>query len=116
MIMKATTLAVLALLGLAGAACSQPATEATDSVPAEIASADDGSGSKLNLNLQTTDTEASSSGLNLGTPSLDDGGLLIGEDALKEPDLGGEINVDVPETITETDGGEDDVVRLTPGQ
>ncbi len=113
--MKATTLFVLALTGLAGAACSQPSTASTDSVPAELASADD-AGSKLNLNLPSTTTETSSGGLNLGTPSLEEDGLLIGEGALEKPNLGGEINVDLPDPLTGTETDEDAPVRLPPAK
>lgn len=115
--MKATTLFVLALTGLAGAACSEPSREASDSVPAELASADD-AGSKLNLSLPSTDSQTASGGLNLGLPSLEEDGLLIGEDVLETPDLGGEVNVELPDGVTETEtpAGEDDLVRLPPAQ
>jgi hypothetical protein len=116
LIMKVASLFVLAFAGLAGAACSQPAHEADRSVQAELASADD-TASKLNLTLPSADAQASGSGLNLGTPSLEQDGVLIGEDALAKPDLGGEVDVELPGALTDTtETSEDAPVRLPPAQ
>ncbi len=93
--MKLTSLLAIASLAFAGAACSEAAAPEAEADLVSIET-DDTTGPKLNLSLPGSGEAPPSGGLNLGAGPAEDDGLMIGGDALSEPNLGDDITVEIP--------------------